>query len=174
MTDARLPNLLGAAAVGLRDLLDRLAVEVTGLQGEGAAALVTVGSRPGRPVEHLRRSVGLSHSGGVRLVDRLEERGWIERVAPNGGREVHLFLTPTGEGIFRRLLDARRTALERVLTPLPDEDRAALERGLESLLAALPSGRTEAWRICRLCDHGVCRGPVCPVGSSVDAREPGS
>lgn len=154
--------------MAVKDELDRTASSVTGLQGEAAAALLSVGTRPGRPIEDLRRALGLSHSGTVRLVDRLQGRDWMERGASPEGREVRLHLTRGGEAMFRRLLGARREALKAMLTPVPEADRPTLERALSMLLAGLPSTRADAWHICRLCDHGACRGAACPVGSAVE------
>lgn len=174
MPHDRLPNLLGALSLAVGDILSRTGERVTGLTGEAPAAVLTIGSRPGRSIEHLRRTVGLSHSGAVRLVDRLEERGWVRRVSPDAGREVHLELTRAGRGVFRHLLDARRAAMEELLRPVPEDVRAALEGSLAAVLETVPSRREDAWRICRLCEHDVCRGAGCPVGSAVDAVHPAS
>lgn len=166
MSAERLPNLLGAAAVALADRVGEVSVEVAGIAGEAPAALVTVGTRPGRSIEHLRRSLGLSHSGTVRLVDRLEDRGWVRR-RRSGTRTVRLELTSRGKRVFLKLLDARRAVLESALEPLAPGDRTSLEGLLETLLAGLPESRDDARRICRLCEHALCRGRDCPVGAAV-------
>lgn len=165
-------NLLGALSLGLKDAIDRTLNEVTGLGGEAPAGLITVGSRPGRSIQHLRETLGLSHSGTVRLVDRLEERGWLRRRAGTaGGREVQLELTPSGKDLFREMLAARQAVLEQALEPLPPDARRALADILFRMLEAMPGSRQEAWNMCRLCDHGACRGPACPVGSWAERRE---
>lgn len=166
MSEARLANLLGATAVALADRLQEASARVLDLGGEAPAAILTVGTRPGEPIESLRRSLGLSHSGTVRLVDRLEGRGWVQRRPVPGGRAVRLDLTRKGRSTFDALLDARRACLLEILEPVPARDRAALGRALSVLLAALPGSRDEARRICRLCEHAVCRGEECPVGPS--------
>lgn len=168
MSDPRLANLLGAAAVGVGDILTGVVEEVTGLAGGTPAAILCVGARPGQPIEVLRQALGLSHSGTVRLVDRLEERGWVERDASAPGRAVLLELTPAGRRLQDEILAARRRALESALEPLSKARRRALGDALETLLHALPDGRESAWRICRLCEHGVCRDGSCPVGTAVD------
>ncbi|MFW6201244.1 MAG: MarR family transcriptional regulator [Gemmatimonadota bacterium] len=169
MSAERLVNLLGAAAVAVGDRLDEAVTRIAGLKGEAPAALLTVGTRPGRPIEQLRRALGLSHSGTVRLVDRLERRGWVRRRSRRGGREVHLELTAEGGTVFAELLEARRAALEDLLAPVPEQERVCLERALASVLGGLPADRDDARRICRLCEHAVCRGSACPVGSAVGA-----
>lgn len=168
---AILANLLGATAVGIGDRLDETGVRVTEMKGEGPAALLTVGTRPGRSIEHLRQTLGLSHSGTVRLVDRLEERGWIERRASGSGREVELRLTGAGRRLRRELLDARRRVLEHALGGLTAAESDRLRAALRTVLATLPDDRVDAWRICRSCEHEVCEGEACPVGSAVDRRE---
>lgn len=162
----RLANVLGAAAVGIGDLLAEVTGAVTERGGATAAAVLTVGTRPGRPIDELRRVLGLTHSGTVRLVDRLEARGWIRR-APTEGREVHLELTARGREIQGELLAARRRVLQELLDPLDGEERRALASALDRILRRLPSDRDVAQRICRLCEHAVCRGASCPVGSAV-------
>lgn len=164
-------NLLGALSLGLKDAIDRTLNEITGLGGEAPAGLITVGSRPGRSIQHLRETLGLSHSGTVRLVDRLEERGWLRRAGTAGGREVQLALTPSGKEVFREMLAARQAILEQALEPLPPVARSALADVLVRMLEAMPGSRQEAWHVCRLCDHGACRGPGCPVGSGAARRE---
>jgi hypothetical protein len=59
------------------------------------------------------------------------------------------------------------TALVDVAPPTETE-RRSLERLAERLLQSLPKpDRADAWRICRLCEHTVCRGDDRPVGRSV-------
>lgn len=172
MTRRLLANLLGAVGVAVKDRIDESLSEATGLSGEAPAAVLTVGTRPGRPIKDLCRSLDLSHSGTVRLVDRLEGRGWVARERSADGREVRLRLTETGEEMFEKLLAARRAALEKLLEPVSANDRGSLRRALAELLAGLVSDRDDAWHICRLCEHRACRGVDCPVGSAADAAEP--
>jgi DNA-binding MarR family transcriptional regulator len=171
MRDARLGNLLGAAAVALGDRLRRAVAGTAGLEGEAAAAVLTIGARPGRSIKHLCRTLGLSHSGAVRLVARLEDRGWIQREARSDGRKVGLQLTGSGRRMHDQLLAARRRLLEAALRPLSAKQRSSLEEALDALLRALPGDRTDAWHICRYCEHRVCRGDACPVGSAGGVTE---
>jgi DNA-binding MarR family transcriptional regulator len=65
------------------------------------------------------------------LVNRLAERGWVERVAdPSDGRAVLVSLTETGEEVFERLRSEYRALLH--------EEMASLEDGeVETLAAAV-------------------------------------
>jgi MarR family transcriptional regulator, negative regulator of the multidrug operon emrRAB len=113
--------------------------------------------------------LGLSHSGGVRIVKRLEAEGLVTREPdPADRRAVRLHLTEEGEREARRLLAARQAALTPLLAGLGEREGAALERLLERLLASVTGSGEDANRICRLCDPGVCGHPArCPVTQAV-------
>ena len=68
----------------------------------------------GRSMDDLRRVLGLTHSGAVRLVDRLAADGCVERRAGADGRSVALVLTAKGRRVARRVRAARAEALESV------------------------------------------------------------
>ncbi len=65
------------------------------------------------------------------LVNRLTERGWVERISdPTDGRAVLVSLTPAGEEVFERLRAEYRALLH--------EEMASLEDGeVETLAAAV-------------------------------------
>ena len=54
----------------------------------------------------------MSHSGCVRLVDKLDELGLIERRPGRDRRSLSLYLTPKGRDYKREVLRARRAALD--------------------------------------------------------------
>ena len=87
--DERTANLLGALAL---TVADRIAT------GSDAAALITLRNyAEGEPLDLLRRALALSHPGVVRLADRLERRGLVERYrSERDGRAVALRLTRAG------------------------------------------------------------------------------
>src|SRR5256885_10481863 len=64
-------NLLGALSLAVMDRIEQGAREVIGRGGETPAALVVIGYGQGMTNDKLRRILGLSHSGTVRLADRL-------------------------------------------------------------------------------------------------------
>jgi DNA-binding MarR family transcriptional regulator len=95
---------------------------------------------PGRRLTMYELSDALlvSRSGATRLIDRLEQRGWVaRRVAPQDRRVVRAELTREGAAAF-----ARRSAVfaaafdERFGGRLGDADVAELRRVLASLLAS--------------------------------------
>jgi predicted MarR family transcription regulator len=103
----------------------------------------------------------LTHSGTVRLADRLQREGLLIR-SRSGGREVAVALTPAGRAAVRRLLAARRKALDALVAPLASEDCDHLARLMDAMLAASRRSRAEADRNCRWCDWPAC-GPDCPI-----------
>src|SRR6266511_2360445 len=96
----------------------------------------------GASIDELRRVLGLSHSGGVRIVRRLEARGLIAREPdPADRRAVRLHLTAEGRKGARRVIAARQRALAALLEPLGERETADLERLLGRLLAGVTHDR---------------------------------
>jgi MarR family transcriptional repressor of emrRAB len=163
----RTANLLGATAVVVADAMRASTEEVTGLGGAVPGALVTIHAFRGQSIEELRRALGLSQPGAVRLVDRLSAEGWVERRPGPDARAVALVLTPIGRRVARRLLDERAGALARLLEPLSAAQREELTGGLEALLHARGREGRDPRHVCRLCERAVCER--CPVAQG--ARE---
>jgi DNA-binding MarR family transcriptional regulator len=158
----RAANLLGAHALVATDRMRRAA----GMELSSAAVLSALETfADGASIDELRRVLGLSHSGGVRIVRRLASRGLVAREPdPADRRAVRLHLTADGRRAARRVLAARQQTLAGLLAPLGTRETADLERLLERLLAAVIDEREAANRVCRLCDPGVCGHPErCPV-----------
>jgi len=181
-TDRRLTNLVGAFALALTDRV-REATEATAHHtAAGPSALVALHEFvDGRSLEELRQVVGLTHSGTVRLVDRLAEQGHVERRTGRDGRSVALVLTARGRRVAQRVIDARAQAIDALLTNLSDDERSALAALTERLLAAVTEdrlgerarGRLPAggW-LCRQCDFDACGRPrgECPIANTAAAR----
>lgn len=65
------------------------------------------------------------------LVNRLTERGWVQRIPdPSDGRAVLVSLTPAGEEVFARLRAEYRALLHEEMASLEDEE-------VETLAAAV-------------------------------------
>lgn len=164
-------NLLGALALALVDKTATALEGALGAGGNAVPALLTIGTRPDRSVDQLARVLRLSHSTTVRIVDRLEDGGWVRRMrATDDSRSVLLRLTRAGRGAFRRLLAAREEALSHVTDVLTERERDVLRRLVSKMLASLPTTREDAFHICRLCEHAICHGEDCPVGHAVTVR----
>src|ERR1019366_2241636 len=151
-------NLLGALALAVCDRLREATEHLDdGLAASEPAALVTLAHYPGQSILTLGRTLGLTHSGAVRLADRLEASGLVRRAPAGRGRPRALSLTQRG-----------RAAVEQLAGMLPPGEAAALERLAARLLAGITTDRGSAHRICRLCDEPLCVGEAgCPVDQAV-------
>jgi MarR family transcriptional regulator, negative regulator of the multidrug operon emrRAB len=164
MSVQRLANLLGATGLAVTDeLKESLAHTGTAVPTE-LAAVITVANYPGQPIEAMRRTLGLTHSGAVRLVDRLESSGLVSRAPTGHGRTVAVNLTRTGLDLAAQIRRERLTRLSDVVAVLDEQDQQALTSLLERILAELTDDRASARRICRLCDEPTCEtNASCPV-----------
>lgn len=164
-------NALGALAIGVSDLLFEAVQQGSGLDLTETTALLIVVERPGQSVTDLASALSLTHSGAVRVVDRLASSALLTRECGPDRRSIGLVVTAAGREAVDAALDSRRQALQDLLEHLSPGRRTALLEGARTLAAVLPTDRRAAHRICRLCEHDVCRGPACPVGSAVTTRE---
>jgi MarR family transcriptional regulator, negative regulator of the multidrug operon emrRAB len=169
--DARTANLLGSLSLAVADRLRAATEGAAGHAGSGPAALAALSTYlEGEPIDALGRSLGLTHSAAVRLVDRLEESGLVERRRGVDGRSVSVVMTATGHRAGREILDARQRALGEVLEGLSPAEHRTLAGVCEKLLGGLTASRADARRICRLCDPDACGHPDgrCPVTRAAD------
>lgn len=160
MTD-RTANLLGALGLAVADRIGEAARQTLNHAGETPAALVVIGYGLGPSNDQLRRILGLSHPGCVRLVDRLVADGLVERREGHDRRAIALHLTPEGHALREALLKERLAMIRPVLEPLTSDEEQTLAALLHKLLAALPATDLERCTLCRLCDNGVCTD--CPI-----------
>src|SRR3954447_5020093 len=114
----RTANLVGAWSLVVADAVTRATERRTGLGGAVPAALVTIGAYRDQSIEELRGALGLSQPGTVRLVDRLESEGWVQRRPGRRPRTVALALTPAGRRMFRRVVAARERTVAELIAPL--------------------------------------------------------
>jgi MarR family transcriptional repressor of emrRAB len=168
---ARGQNLLGALVTAVNDRMQWQAEKAIGLGGQMPAALVTIGHNYGESVEFLSEILQMSHSGCVRLVDKLDELGLIERRPGRDRRSLSLYLTPKGRELKREVLRARRQALDTVFGSLDSPQRANLVELMEVMLKAMTHCKNDADIICRLCEEQTCAQSHCPVtiGSVMNA-----
>jgi MarR family transcriptional repressor of emrRAB len=159
---SRTANLLGALSLVAGDRVR----EATGAEPTWSAALVSLQTMAdGGSIDELRRVLGLSHSGGVRVVKALGRAGLVDlRRDPDDGRAVQVWLTDDGRAEATRIRAARLEALDSLLGGLAPDQQAQLDALLAGALAAVTGGVDDARHICRLCDPGVCGHPArCPV-----------
>jgi MarR family transcriptional repressor of emrRAB len=167
MADARTANLLGAFLTGLHDHMSNRLEQESAISGDGPAALVAIAYNEGRTVEFLRKTLTLSHSWTVRVVEKLEKAGLVQKKTGTDKRAVALFLTDQGKRKVQGIVRARRRCLDEVLAALPVKDHKKLTAMLERMLAFLTGDDDSAEAICKLCEVDVCPQNRCPVTLAV-------
>ncbi len=173
--DARLANLLATAAIGLTDQISAQTADMAQLDGKAPDALVAMlDFSPRGSVHRLSQIVGLTHSGAVRLVDRLVDAGFVQRAPGPDGRSVAVSLTREGRRLARRVRERRLAESARVLDGLADRQRDELLAACELIVASLTRRRLDqrsagdappGGALCRLCDFSACGRPegLCPA-----------
>jgi DNA-binding MarR family transcriptional regulator len=166
-------NLLGALVLALSDRLEGAVTDAAGLAESDAAALSALHHFLESPrVDEIARVLGLSSSGAVRLVDRLEDAGVARRSGGADRRVTSLALTAAGRRRAQAVTRARGDLMEAALAALTPSERRQFGELAGKLLAGLirPPGATR-WT-CRLCDVVACGRPQsrCPVYEAAKAR----
>jgi MarR family transcriptional regulator, negative regulator of the multidrug operon emrRAB len=157
-------NMLGALALALADRIATRAEAASNLHDSAASALVVIANHPGERIDAIRRTLGLTHSGAVRLIDGLEEAGLVERRrSDRDARAIALWATPSGERTASQIIAARAELLEPMLASTSEADRKTIAALLETALAELTDSPDGARSICRFCAERVCRPLGCPV-----------
>ena len=153
----RTTNLLGSLSLAVADRLRDATEAAAGHGRSGPAALAALSTHlDGEPIDALARSLAITHSAAVRLVDRLERAELVERRPGADARSVSVVSTARGRNAGREILDARQRALGELLAFLGPAERSTLARVYEKLLDGLTTSRADARRICRLCDPVPC------------------
>jgi DNA-binding MarR family transcriptional regulator len=165
----RTANLLGTLALAVTDRIEAVARETLDRAGETPAAVVVIGYGPGLSNDKLRRILGLSHPGAVRLVDRLVDDALVERRPGRTKRDVALHLTPRGERARLKLLKGRLAAVRSLIEPLTPGEQETLAALIHKALAAIGTCEMERYTLCRLCDDRVCLDCPLPTRKGAEA-----
>jgi DNA-binding MarR family transcriptional regulator len=122
------------AASLLKLFLARTTVPVSRTE---ASVLSALSERPWRITELAARE-RITQPGVTLLVNRLQERGWVERqVDASDRRAVLATITPEGRDVLARLRSEYRALLHEEMATLPDEDVCTLARAIEILDALI-------------------------------------
>lgn len=157
----RTANLLGAIGLAVADRIEEAGCDILSHAGETPAAVVVIGYGLGPSNDQLRRILGLSHPGSVRLVDRLVADGLVERHRGRDKRAIALYLTERGEGLREELLEGRLAAIRPFVALLAGAEQEALASLLHKMLSSMETTDLERCTLCRLCDDRVCTD--CPI-----------
>lgn len=169
----RTGNLLGALSLAVTD---RTSAAVGGAAGQSDSAAVALSALhhflDDPSVDLLRQVLGLTPSGTVRLVDRLQDAGYVTRGHGRDGRSVSLRLTASGRRVAARVSTARGEVLEDALSRLAPAERQALDEVVSRILVGLIRGPGAIRWMCRLCDTTACgrQDGRCPVANAARER----
>ena len=170
MKNIKLENVVGALALALSDAVLSSTQEQAPEAGPAAAAISLLGHKPGMTIERLRKALGLSHPGAVRLIDRLVAEGVVERKPSESDRRaVALHLTIAGENSCGEILKVRYQRIAQVLDILDPTERETLGMLTEKLLSNLVRDVDKAYSVCRLCDSSICTN--CPVEAGLESNK---
>lgn len=173
MTFDRPGNLLGALSLAIAD---RSSDAVGGACGQSETAAVALSALyhflEDPSMDLLHRVLGLTPSGTVRLVDRLQAAGYVTRGPAEDGRSVSLRLTASGRRAAKRVTTARAEVLADALAVLEPDERQSFEIALSRVLVGLIRGPGAVRWMCRLCDTTACGRKThdCPVANAARAR----
>lgn len=157
----RTANLLGVVGLAVADRIEETARDILSRAGETPAALVVIGYGSAPSNDQLRRILGLSHPGAVRLVDRLVADRLVERREGRDKRAIALHLTERGEALREELLKGRLAAIRPLLAPLTGPEQETFAALLHKMLSSMETTDLERCTLCRLCDDRVCTD--CPI-----------
>jgi DNA-binding MarR family transcriptional regulator len=174
---ARDGNVLGALSLVVADQMsDAVAAAADQSLTAAAARSALDHFADGCSIDRLRRILGLTSSGTVRLVDRLAGAGEVRRSEGPDGRTTSVALTAAGRRSARRVTAARGAVLQDALEGLSPTERADLERLAARVLGGVVrqklarEAESTRW-ICRLCDTSACGRAEgrCPAASAAAA-----
>jgi DNA-binding MarR family transcriptional regulator len=178
---ARDGNVLGALSLVVADQVSDAVAAAADQSLTAAAALSALDHfADGCSIDRLRRILGLTSSGTVRLVDRLVAAGDVRRREGPDARTTSIELTAAGRRAARRVSAARATVLGDALSALSPAERRDLEqlaaRVLDGVVRQKLEREAESTRwICRLCDTDACgraegRCPAAAAAAAAAAR----
>ncbi|MBV9594945.1 MAG: MarR family transcriptional regulator [Actinobacteria bacterium] len=169
--DGRAANILGAAALAVTDRIAGV------LAAAGPASLMPALSAlhhflDGPGLDRICAVLGLTPSGAVRLVDRLESAGLARREAGVDGRSRRVRLTPEGQRLARQISDARLRAASDLLAGLSESEQESLVSLLGRVLANVVASKDGGAWTCRLCNTDACGRDegLCPSANAASTR----
>ncbi len=168
-----LANVLGALSLVVTDELGRTVTAAAAAEGRGsvtdASALSALAQfLDGATLDRVHQVLGVTPSGAVRLVDRLEDAGLVSRAPGLDGRSRAIRLTEAGRDRARAVGAARSAYLAGLVGDLSASEvdvlRGLLARVMSGVVVRKDGG---AWT-CRLCDLVACRRTEgeCPAMSA--------
>ena len=166
-------NVLGAVALAVAAETLAAAIPAGGRSDSAAAALSALYQFLDRPtVDQLCQVLGLTHSGGVRLVDRLADAGLVERRPGADRRSRSVRLTAAGRRAARRVSDRRIAYLTSLLADFSPAEIRTLHDLLGRVMGQVVQQKQGGAWICRMCDLQACGRAAgnCPAASAAATK----
>ena len=170
-------NVLGAVALAVAGQIPVTVTPAGGRSDSAAAALSALYHFPGHPtVDRLGQVLGLTHSGAVRLVDRLADAGLVERTPGADRRSRSVHLTAAGRRAARRVSDRRIDYLSALLADLSPAETDALRELLGRVMGQVVQHKQGGAWICRMCHLQACGRAAgsCPAANAAALKYGGS
>lgn len=163
MRNQQVENLFGALSLSVTDAIARGIEKSGAAYGSDAFALVLLSHADSLRSDVLARQLGLAQSSTVRLVDRLQREGLLQRTEGEDRRTVLISLTARGRRAAEQILSAREGVLSELVRKLSSTERSALQSVARKLLTHLTVDLASGEQNCRLCDEDACNLAQCPV-----------
>ena len=110
----------------MRTVFDRR-VKDLGITRPQWLAIVRLNRRPGASQSELADMMEIEKAPAGKIVDRLEERGWVERRADPVDRRINrIFLTERGERVYAVISPIARSTVSDAVSDLSDKEIALL------------------------------------------------
>ncbi|MGE0767531.1 MAG: MarR family winged helix-turn-helix transcriptional regulator [Hyphomicrobiaceae bacterium] len=110
----------------MRTVFDRR-VKALGITRPQWLAIVRLHRRPGASQSELADMMEIDKAPAGKIVDRLEERGWVERRADPVDRRINrIFLTDRGDRVYAVISPIARSTVSDALADISDRDVAVL------------------------------------------------
>jgi DNA-binding MarR family transcriptional regulator len=171
MKTQRVENLLGALSLAITDAVANGIEKAEGAYGSDTFAIILLLHAETLRSDVLSRQLGLAQSSTVRLVDRLEREGLVERSTGSDRRIVMVGLTARGLLAAESILKARQKVLGSLVGVLTESERIALHGIANKLLVNLTIDVESGEHNCRLCDEDACNLADCPVETTYQTFE---
>lgn len=163
-TSRHTANILGTLSVLIQDRVESAWQSALDLSPMAAAAIVQTEGNPGCSIEQVATRIGLSHSATVRVIDKLVERGLIEKDrARKDARQQSLALGKAGKRLAQQLHAIRNDVTDALLAGMDEGQVAALHQAVCRILGQAVTSAREGDVVCRVCDEQRCRPEICPI-----------
>ncbi len=127
--------LIGQARHRLMTRLDQAMIEAAGITAAQSGALYYLEKHDGCLLTELSRALGLDKSAITGLVDRLENKGLVERKPSSSDRRaIGLFLTGKGSDAIRQCLKVTREYNTAIMEGLSEEEIDTFSRILRKVI----------------------------------------